>query len=254
MEVHHHPQLKHEPKPWKEYLLEGLMIFVAVTMGFFAESLREHITDSEKSKQYAQSLYDDLKVDTMAINRTSKEKQWIVAKFDSAQTILHTNAIAQNNEFLYYVERYLIIHDVFSIQDVTYQQLRNSGNFRFIRDVSLYKNLADYYNLYSRYQAIDGAFGSNKKDELEAIESKLFDPNDLASLDSQKGDTFYDLVLRAKTPLKPISGSKEDMNILFIKIHNTRQRDAAAIMFLGWLKNAAVGLMTELKKEYDLRE
>jgi hypothetical protein len=44
------------------------------------------------------------------------------------------------------------------------------------------------------------------------------------------------------------------MNILFIKIHNTRQRDAAAIMFLGWLKNAAVGLMTELKKEYDLRE
>ncbi|MFB9842968.1 hypothetical protein [Mucilaginibacter ginsenosidivorans] len=23
MEVHHHPQLEHKPKPWKEYLLEG---------------------------------------------------------------------------------------------------------------------------------------------------------------------------------------------------------------------------------------
>jgi hypothetical protein len=39
MEVHHHPHL--EKKNFKEYLLEGLMIFVAVTMGFFAEGIRE---------------------------------------------------------------------------------------------------------------------------------------------------------------------------------------------------------------------
>ena len=48
MEVHHHPQLTHQPKPWKEYLLEGLMIFIAVTLGFFAENLREHISDSQQ--------------------------------------------------------------------------------------------------------------------------------------------------------------------------------------------------------------
>lgn len=38
MEVHHHPHV--EKKGFKEYLLEGLMIFVAVTMGFFAETIR----------------------------------------------------------------------------------------------------------------------------------------------------------------------------------------------------------------------
>jgi hypothetical protein len=43
MEVHHHPQLEHKPKPWKEYFLEYIMIVLAVTTGFFAESLREHI-------------------------------------------------------------------------------------------------------------------------------------------------------------------------------------------------------------------
>jgi hypothetical protein len=37
MEVHHHPHV--EKKSFKEYLLEGLMIFVAVTMGFFAETI-----------------------------------------------------------------------------------------------------------------------------------------------------------------------------------------------------------------------
>jgi len=40
MEVHHHPDLHHKPKKWKEYFLEFLMIFLAVTLGFFAESYR----------------------------------------------------------------------------------------------------------------------------------------------------------------------------------------------------------------------
>jgi hypothetical protein len=68
MEVHHHPQLDHKPKPWKEYILEGLMIFLAVTMGFFAESLREHIANNEKEKQIIASLVRDIKKDTTKLN------------------------------------------------------------------------------------------------------------------------------------------------------------------------------------------
>src|SRR5665213_3226455 len=63
MEVHHHPQLEHKPEPWKEYLLEGLMIFLAVTMGFFAENLREKITDNQKIHEYARSMARDLESD-----------------------------------------------------------------------------------------------------------------------------------------------------------------------------------------------
>ena len=40
MEVHHHPKV--EKKGFKEYFLEFLMIFLAATMGFFAENLREY--------------------------------------------------------------------------------------------------------------------------------------------------------------------------------------------------------------------
>src|SRR6266481_6442096 len=63
MEVHHHPDLHHKEKPWKEYALEGLMIFLAVTMGFFAESLREHINDSGKEGEYITSMIRDAKTD-----------------------------------------------------------------------------------------------------------------------------------------------------------------------------------------------
>ena len=53
MEVHHHPDLSHKKKHVKEYFLEFLMIFVAVTLGFFAESLRENMTKKEKEKDVA---------------------------------------------------------------------------------------------------------------------------------------------------------------------------------------------------------
>jgi hypothetical protein len=50
MEVHHHPHV--EKKKFKEYFLEFLMIFLAVTLGFFAENIREHLSDRSKEKEY----------------------------------------------------------------------------------------------------------------------------------------------------------------------------------------------------------
>ena len=58
MEVHHHPHV--EKKGFKEYFLEFVMIFLAVTLGFFAENIRERIKDSEQGEQYIQSLVEDL--------------------------------------------------------------------------------------------------------------------------------------------------------------------------------------------------
>ena len=50
MEVHHHPDLHHKPKKWKEYFLEFLMIFLAVTLGFFAENIREHLSEKKRAR------------------------------------------------------------------------------------------------------------------------------------------------------------------------------------------------------------
>src|ERR1700750_2683368 len=58
MEVHHHPKV--EKKNFKEYFLEFLMIFLAVTMGFFAENIREHYTAKNDAKEYLESYRDEL--------------------------------------------------------------------------------------------------------------------------------------------------------------------------------------------------
>ena len=71
IEVHHHPHV--EKKSFKEYLLEGLMIFLAVAMGFFAENIREHLAEQEKGKQYINSFYQDLKYDTSHLTKLINE-------------------------------------------------------------------------------------------------------------------------------------------------------------------------------------
>jgi hypothetical protein len=54
MEVHHHPHV--EKKNFKEYFLEFLMIFLAVTMGFIAENMREHFVDVRTEKNTSRLL------------------------------------------------------------------------------------------------------------------------------------------------------------------------------------------------------
>src|SRR5215510_3739153 len=82
MEIHH-PKV--EKKKFKEYLLEGLMIFIAVTLGFFAENIREHLADKEKAKQGIETIITSIASDTMQLN----------------------NIIASNKLSLYYLNKFI---------------------------------------------------------------------------------------------------------------------------------------------------
>ena len=88
MEVHHHPDLEHKHKPWKEYLLEGFMIFVAVMMGFIAENIREGISDREHVRQLTGQLVQDLKADTANLDHIYTEETDILAANDSLYELL----------------------------------------------------------------------------------------------------------------------------------------------------------------------
>jgi hypothetical protein len=252
MEVHHHPQLHHTPKPWKEYFLEFLMIFLAVTLGFFAENIRERVSETAKAKEYAQSLYDDFKIDTSVIQRTINEKAWVVSKFDSAKNILTSHTINENNEFIYYVEKYIETNDVFTSQDVTYQQLRSSGNFRYFKNIELYKKVADYYNLYSRYQSVDGAFGQQLNGLSSEMKSKIFNPQDLSTLNNDNGINFYTLILRPTKKLEPITTDEQSLNLLYTLFADAKTRSHGSMMLLSWLKNNATEIIKEIKDEYHL--
>ena len=83
MEVFHPPDLHHRKKPWKEYGLEFLMIFLAVTLGFFAETLREYISDNRHVRQLGAQLIHDLKNDSAVLNENMSRDTLIIKKTDS---------------------------------------------------------------------------------------------------------------------------------------------------------------------------
>jgi hypothetical protein len=88
MEVHHHPDLKHKRKPIKEYLLEGLMIFIAVMMGFVAENIREAIDNSDQAKHLTEQLVHDLQADTAQLNYINGNETLIVKYNDTLFNLL----------------------------------------------------------------------------------------------------------------------------------------------------------------------
>jgi hypothetical protein len=149
MEVHHHPQLEHKSKPWKEYLLEGFMIFVAVTMGFFAESLRERISNREKGHEFVVSLMADLKADTANMDKyfisDYKRKAnyklvlgWLEQPIRNDDTAFRSRFYTAawttlNRPRVYFTNRII-------------SQLKNSDNFRLIVNQRVAGAITDYSN------------------------------------------------------------------------------------------------------------
>jgi hypothetical protein len=152
MEVHHHPQLKHDPKPWKEYILEYLMIFLAVMTGFFAESFREHLGDKNKEREYLTALVAELRADTAHYNKCLGDIQKMRPYLDS----FYVN-VSHPERYNYVIKGKW--NTPVNENGVNYmptlssiQQLKSSGNLRLISN----KNIALQVVTYEAF--IDGEY------------------------------------------------------------------------------------------------
>lgn len=144
MEVHHHPDLNHKPKKWKEYFLEFIMIFLAVTLGFFAESLRENINNKERLHNYIESLVSDLKSDlemyesSIAFNNSHREM------IDSI--IIGLNAHKKDLRTVYLMARQLTMgSSILTLTTKTFEQMKSSGDMRLIRKQFIADSIGIYY-------------------------------------------------------------------------------------------------------------
>jgi hypothetical protein len=144
MEVHHHPNV--EKKNFKEYFLEFVMIFLAVTIGFFAENIREHKVEEERAKEFATLMIEDLKKDT-SFFRTGSEKFLMIEKHqDSVLALLHSGfeKASQYDVIKHWINGVWALN--FSPHQATYEQMKNSGALRYIKNIRLINSMQQYYN------------------------------------------------------------------------------------------------------------
>ena len=151
MEVHHphHPTHK---KKWSEYIIEFVMLFAAVTLGFFAENVREHQIIEHKTDLNLESVVLDLKEDSALIQARIKE-------YENASTYLfqlndlfidyQLNRVSKDA----YINKVLLISDSlifgrsFYINNSSYKNTIASGSFSNINSTELKRTISNYYEV-----------------------------------------------------------------------------------------------------------
>jgi hypothetical protein len=190
MEVHHHPEV--EKKGVKEYLLEGLMIFLAVTMGFFAETIRESISDNAKGRDYIKSFVQDLKHDTTNFSALAAFDQNKMIALNNLSSCFDT--IEKNNRSiscLVPIMKKSTSNKVVNFTDGTMQQLKNAGGFRLLNELDK-DSIVAYDHAVRGFQNFESTMFQQRQDILRDVYVKLvnFKAEAMLLSDSAKNIAF----------------------------------------------------------------
>lgn len=144
MEVHHHPHV--EKKTLKEYFLEGLMIFLAVSMGFIAENVRERITENERAHELAESLYQEVYADSVQLQKVIAGRERKESELSYLINYVRDSSLTKVSSNFYRSFTWsFLIHSpiVFEPADGILTQLRNSGSLRYFKSNVLQKEIGE---------------------------------------------------------------------------------------------------------------
>jgi len=186
MEVHHHPHIPTHAKPWKEYLLEGLMIFVAVTLGYGAENVREHYVETKKALVSAKNLYVDVINDSTGYAKTRNNRN----KQDSCFEII--NAHYNNNELdkeipaVYAAHAHITRRMLYQMNTLALDEVKNSGTLKFLESDELKAGIQRYASLGSGLKLREQREFSYIDRMLDPISTKNFEFN----FNRAAGDNF----------------------------------------------------------------
>ena len=177
MEVHHHPDLHHKRKNFKEYFLEFLMIFLAVTMGFFAESYREHVIDNRKEKEFILSLKEDLVSDTIQLKYVLSAGKLQYEKLDSLYTLLQLAREQKpfNMNRLYYLNfKYSFGLMFFRPNKRTISQIKSTGTFSLITNKACRDSITVYENFNDDAIQLNDEGYNHLLTDLNKMSQKIF--------------------------------------------------------------------------------
>jgi len=247
MEVHKHPHHVTHKKKWGEYLLEFLMLFLAVFLGFLAENIREHQVEKEREKQYIESLIADLKSDQEVISKHIIHVAAGLSMMDSMINILNMpSQIAENTGQLYFFARLAPRLNPLTTNNRTFEQLKNSGNFRLIRNINISNKIMSYYEKFPLIHLLE-SINETEFTEYKKAASKVFVATIFLKMEGENDE------IRRTSENPPLrstdNGLLQDLSAFAVYMHGTKKgvlgNDEA-------IKIAGAELIEYLQKEYHL--
>ena len=239
MEVHHHPEV--EKKGLKEYILEGLMIFIAVLMGFVAENVRENITEHKRAAEFARSYYGDIKKDTALLHQALRFSAHKITAIDSIETDLRQPPAVRNDTVIF--AKGIVASAVLPFEPSTgnYDQMKSSGIIRNFKQKMV--NLMNEYDLQAKHVM--------RREDI----TQKFITEQMVPFIMTTGDlgVSYDIMTGAKIThnvhldWEPAMAKKYLNMVVFIKILTLRSMQEYRKQLV-----VADKVLKELDKEYDM--
>lgn len=164
-------------KNLKEYLIEFIMLFTAVTLGFFAENFREEIIESQNERDYMQTMVEDLKEDTLRINASIEVTTIKVNAMDSLIRCLYRKPYTDSSmRTMYYLfRRYMGSATDVAFSKRTINQLINSGNLRLIKSMEISDSIVLYDINTERTIRQYSVYHDQYQQKSREISNKIFD-------------------------------------------------------------------------------
>ena len=171
MEVHHH---SHKPKNWKEYITEFIMLFAAVTLGFFAENLREHSIITHRIEQNKVAILKDLEADAVAIDSILVTEQASLNTFDRFMNLLYLSKNKSINESQL-MDSIKSIPDIIAttftlyVNNSSFKNMQSSGLLSYVDEEELKTSLSYYYEVVFKRIESNNNFFDQVGTELNGI-------------------------------------------------------------------------------------
>ena len=241
MEVHHphHPTHK---KKWTEYLLEFLMLFLAVFLGFIAENLREISVEKHRAKEYMHSLIEDLEADTSNIQSTISLADVIKKQTENLVELINNGLDKSEIAQLYRLN--LITGKVVqvSFEDRTSSQLKNSGSLRMVKNSTIADSIRSYWENTKIIEGIADRYSefSAKASDVgvQIFNNKYYGQPDPANRFMITVDSSATLANSDPTLLIQFSNRKRILgNILFIYESNMSETKLQAANLISLINN-----------------
>ncbi len=174
MEAHHHSHVHHSKK-WKDYLFEFLMLFLAVSSGFFMENLREHYVETLRVKEYAKSLIHDLSEDTTMVRETISRIKGRVKDIENFAAFVKEKELKNlRNIDLFSYTIFLDGYRPYTWNRATLEQIKNSGSLRYFTNDSIVDHISNY-DAFTRHMDEDYNGDQGRSDRTLEKKSQIID-------------------------------------------------------------------------------
>ena len=248
MEAHAH---SHTPrKKWTHYFWEFLMLFLAVTLGFFVENQREHYVEKQREKQFMRSLLQDLKTDTAIFSYTVEMHIESNKMIDTLIALLKSPERNKSTGKIYTLAKTIPLYDkgLTSINK-TYEQMKSSGNLRLVHNISLLDTLGYYYYYFSDgYKFSPPQMQFENRHDLFLYYNKLFD----ASVFQKMMQSPEEMVKMPDGNPPLMTNDPDIINEVCMRYHNMYFTKKVLNSQAEGSKYLATLLIKKIEKEYHL--